>query len=248
MQAFRDAAAQFSAETVEQARQFAEQFGPIQEVAQRTVEILSGVADIPDRAPELVGALVQAVGTVIREVTTFVSSEALPEAWATVRKTLDEIIAELIDVMHQAGVDAIEGLMRGLKERLPALLALARQIANQVAKTIQSALAIHSPSRVMYRLGQAVSEGFALGIADSVRIVEGAVSQLAGVGGFGAGLSAPMRGYLAMSRSGAMRAVSGVPAGGETRLDVTLQLDSDIVARSVVRSISSRLRLYGQLG
>ena len=87
------------------------------------------------------------------------------------------------------GKNVINGLIKGLEAKEPALIAKARAIADAVSRTIASALQINSPSKLMEQYGRWVGEGLAIGMDDSMAQVEAAsfrmsrVSVPSGVGG-----------------------------------------------------------------
>ena len=66
---------------------------------------------------------------------------------------------------YNIGVSAMDGLNRGLNARRGAVMATARNIANQVARTMQRSLEINSPSGVMdHDVGRWIPEGLIKGI------------------------------------------------------------------------------------
>lgn len=87
-------------------------------------------------------------------------------------KTAKELLQSVIDPFDNTssdfesiGGDAMSGLNQGLLAGKAQVMATARSIANQVASTMQSALRIHSPSRVMRDdVGFEISGGVAEGI------------------------------------------------------------------------------------
>lgn len=70
------------------------------------------------------------------------------------------------------GGNAMSGLQNGLNSRRGALINTAQDIADSITRTIQSALQIHSPSRVMFELGTYTTEGFLNGIESMFPKVE----------------------------------------------------------------------------
>ena len=60
----------------------------------------------------------------------------------------------------QIGTQAMDGLINGMSVRERALFTKANGLANSIAETIRSALEIHSPSKVMFRLGDYTMQGF----------------------------------------------------------------------------------------
>ena len=83
------------------------------------------------------------------------------------------------EVFYEIGINAMQGLVDGIEEKGAEAIAAAENIAMQVAAAMQSALAIHSPSRVMRKIGNYVGEGFVLGILDGATPVYNAAKTLA---------------------------------------------------------------------
>lgn len=65
-----------------------------------------------------------------------------------------------IPLFKPIGVQVMSGFLNGLTSMEQSVYSKADEIAKNVAKTIQSALDIHSPSRVMFELGVYTTEGF----------------------------------------------------------------------------------------
>lgn len=67
--------------------------------------------------------------------------------------------------MYFIGVNAMFGLANGIESGSSAALAMAQSVANAIAETMQAALDIHSPSRVMRdKVGRYIPQGVAEGI------------------------------------------------------------------------------------
>lgn len=79
----------------------------------------------------------------------------------------------------QAGRDAIQGFINGVRQKMGEALNIARDMANSVASTVKSALNIHSPSRVMRELGAWAGEGFVLGVGDKIKDAKQVANDLA---------------------------------------------------------------------
>lgn len=69
-----------------------------------------------------------------------------------------------IPLFKPIGVQVMSGFLNGLTSMEQSVYSKADEIAKNVAKTIQSALDIHSPSRVMFELGAYTTEGFKEGM------------------------------------------------------------------------------------
>lgn len=93
--------------------------------------------------------------------------------------TEDEFDA-LSTTLPEIGKNAIEGLMDGMDSMEGSLMDKARSIANAIKGTIQDALDIHSPSRVMRdEIGKMIPLGLAEGIESSMSAVSRASSKMA---------------------------------------------------------------------
>ena len=66
--------------------------------------------------------------------------------------------------LSPSGVNMMQGLVRGVTSMQPQVEAAARSVAQAAANSVNSALQIHSPSRLMDKSGQYVDEGFAGGM------------------------------------------------------------------------------------
>lgn len=76
--------------------------------------------------------------------------------------------------LSPSGVSMMQGLVRGVTSMQPQVEAAARNVAQAAAESVNSALQIHSPSRLMDKSGRFVDEGFAGGMLKNVGIVKSA--------------------------------------------------------------------------
>lgn len=115
-------------------------------------------------------------------------------------KELKSVISNLNREFNNIGRQATNGMMSGLKnkKKQKALKRAAASLANLIKKEVKKQLKIHSPSRVMDKLGQYTGQGFANGIQAMGNDVMKAMnkltetpnlSQLAFSGGFSGNLS-----------------------------------------------------------
>lgn len=65
---------------------------------------------------------------------------------------------------YNIGESAMQGFSNGLSDKQQEIYNKAQTISNNLAKTIKSALSIHSPSRVMFELGDYTMQGFKNGL------------------------------------------------------------------------------------
>ncbi|WP_327175475.1 hypothetical protein OG599_09250 [Streptomyces sp. NBC_01335] len=99
--------------------------------------------------------------------------------------------------MYDAGVQAAEGLVKGLEASQDRIEAQMLKIADAMVAAIKKALDIHSPSRLFRKLGAFVGKGFGLGVTDERGRVQRATEALA-----------------ASATSAASREVTSAVAGG----------------------------------
>ena len=83
------------------------------------------------------------------------------------------------DKFREIGVNIIRGLIDGIGSKEDELITKVESIANTITSKLEKALEIHSPSRVMARLGGFVTEGLAIGIEGNTKLVANASENLA---------------------------------------------------------------------
>ncbi|MGZ0151873.1 phage tail protein [Kribbella sp. WER1] len=119
--------------------------------------------------------------------------------------------------LYQAGVDAAQGLVNGLTAQAKQLDAAATKLANALVAAVKKALGIHSPSRVLAKLGAYSGQGFVIGLQGEIANVNKAGAGLGDAVVSGASL--PVR---SASLSGALPAR---PGGSGARGDVYVSVD-----------------------
>ena len=86
--------------------------------------------------------------------------------------------ADFETVFHNLAIDAAQGYVDALRDSLPAVKALAQELADATSGTVEETLDINSPSKVMRRIGEFAGEGFGLGIEDEMSRAVKASQQL----------------------------------------------------------------------
>ena len=76
--------------------------------------------------------------------------------------------------LSQSATNMMQGLINGINARRPQVEAAARDVAQAAASSVNSALQIHSPSRLMDKSGRFVDEGFAGGMLKNAGMVKSA--------------------------------------------------------------------------
>ena len=92
-----------------------------------------------------------------------------------------QVFATLPSQMQTIGVNIGQGLNRGLASQRGAIMTTANGIANDITRTIKSALDVHSPSRVAIWITEMFGAGLVKGLLNSVGIVKRAASYVSDV-------------------------------------------------------------------
>ena len=66
--------------------------------------------------------------------------------------------------LYNIGIDAVQGLINGVKAKISGAISVARNLASSVSDTVKNYFVIRSPSRLFKQFGEWLSEGLALGI------------------------------------------------------------------------------------
>ena len=105
--------------------------------------------------------------------------EAINKATTDLTKASKDLGNTASTHLYQAGVDAAEGLLKGLKTQNAAIVKQMTDLANLIDNTIRKALKIKSPSRVMMEIGRYTSEGLAQGITQYASSVDKSANDVA---------------------------------------------------------------------
>lgn len=106
--------------------------------------------------------------------------DTLQREWNTKIKSITTDTSTELSSLEQIGRDAGNGLLQGLSSTSNAIKSKALDIANSVKKTIQSALDIHSPSRVTMGFGVNINEGLIKGMEQSQSRLQQAMNNVYG--------------------------------------------------------------------
>lgn len=82
---------------------------------------------------------------------------------------IPEAFSSLQDDMYNVGMNAMSGLANGITSNSSGPISAAESIASQIASTINTALDIHSPSRVTMESGEYAAEGVEVGMLNRVK-------------------------------------------------------------------------------
>jgi hypothetical protein len=105
---------------------------------------------------------------------------ALPKIIEAVIKLVPEITKALIKAIPQlidAGAQLLGGLLKGLWDNAPALIAsVASKLGDALINSVKAIFGIKSPSRVFHEIGGYLAQGLANGLSSGVGLVENAMS------------------------------------------------------------------------
>lgn len=92
--------------------------------------------------------------------------------WGSVRTTVETLWGNVMDFfrgidLRQIGKDIIQGLINGIGSMASAVWEKAKSIASGIGDSIRETLDIHSPSRVMQKIGEWIGIGLANGMDNS---------------------------------------------------------------------------------
>lgn len=100
------------------------------------------------------------------------------EAVTAITNDMIGAVHPLPDKMNNIGSMAMAGLAIGIYENSAAPLAAAQNIADQIVETINSALDIHSPSRVLMATGEFATEGLEIGMLNNMNSLTASAKKL----------------------------------------------------------------------
>lgn len=104
--------------------------------------------------------------------------EKYQSEWKTSMKAVTKSTKDQFKDMPSIGSYAVQGLIDGMNSRKAELEALAAELAAIVSGTVASSLDIHSPSRVMKKLGGYTTEGFVIGMQQAAKKLANASSNV----------------------------------------------------------------------
>lgn len=143
--------------------------------------------------------------------------------------------------LYGAGIEAAEGLVKGLQERMDELDRIARRIGRRIVRAIKEELNIASPSKVMQELGVFTVRGLAKGLENARELnrVEKAAARMTNA--IGRGFEAPTL---------AFDAGASFSGGGGNTYQITVQApvgsSEAQIGQTIVRYIDAYERQHGR--
>jgi len=165
-------------------------------------------------------------------------TEGAPQAVDAVTETTEEVenaTEQGLTDMETLGYNAAIGLANGIESGSSAAEAAASRMAGRVQNIVTSVLQIHSPSRVLMRMGEFTAEGFAEGIEDGMARVEAATARMGR-----AAMAEPT--YRSGGSWGADPAAGqGSQQGSGGSMNATILMDKTVVGRLVAPIVNEAI-------
>lgn len=164
-------------------------------------------------------------------------AENAPQATEAAQQMGEDVnttVEEEMSFMDVFGYNAAQGFAQGIYDATPAAVQAATEMANQVQSVISSGLDIHSPSRVLMRMGQFTAEGFAQGIEDGMARVEAATARMGR-----AAMAEPT--YRSGGSWGADPAAGQNSQQGSGGMNATILMDKTVVGRLVAPIVNEAI-------
>jgi phage-related minor tail protein len=108
--------------------------------------------------------------------------EAITKAWNGIKDSVLAAIKSVRDTVtnwKQLGEDIIQGIIEGIKKAATKLINVIKEMVQSALKKAKEALGISSPSKLFRdEVGQMIGAGISVGIGDSAKMVNAAMSKL----------------------------------------------------------------------
>lgn len=164
----------------------------------KLLERFPGIGRILDTARRSFQRFTSAVGGYFKELLQLSPADALAKiiddvrnafaslSWNDIVATLkdfidnfDDFVDTITDGIKELAPDILDGLIDGLGEGFKALVDIMIEMGGRIIDAIKLVLGIHSPSTVMYEIGQNIVQGLMNGISSLIGGVAGLFSGLA---------------------------------------------------------------------
>lgn len=148
---------------------------------------MGGASELPEKLAGLDGAVGTVLATMATNIETGMTTitSAIETGMRNAATAIDTGLAACITVFsgytssfYSSGADIMNGLNRGMLSKKSTLISTANSIASAISRTIDKALDINSPSKVMIQKGEYTGGGFAIGMKNSVPDVTAAADQI----------------------------------------------------------------------
>lgn len=211
--------------------------------------LLTWAKSLPKKIKTGLGSLVSIAATWIAGLAKTVKTKITSLAsnvlgWA---KRIPQKIKSGLGSLKSAGTNLITGLWNGMKSKFNRVVSWAKGMAAKLPKAVRKVLGIKSPSRVMMEIGGYVTEGFAKGIADKIKVAKAAVSELADISvnaDYPTTPVAPVAGLI----SRAVRGASGLVADNSSTVNQTINFNQPVTTPAETARALKMQATYGLAG
>lgn len=132
--------------------------------AKTVIKFINGLADaIENNSEAMAQAGVRLISAIIRGIGTGIRT----------------LVSTGVAQMKNAGIQLVNGLKNAITEKLSSIASAVTSMGSTVVSKVKSAFGIHSPSRVMYEIGDFLMQGLANGITDNTEQGIAAASTMA---------------------------------------------------------------------
>lgn len=120
--------------------------------AKTVIKFINGLADaIENNSEAMAQAGVRLISAIIRGIGTGIRT----------------LVSTGVAQMKSAGIQLVNGLKNAITEKLSSIASAVTSMGSTVVSKVKAAFGIHSPSRVMYEIGDFLMQGLANGITDN---------------------------------------------------------------------------------
>ena len=126
--------------------------------------------------PQILSAGFKLMVALLNGITTGFS--AIPSKLIGLASKIPTAIKNGVGNLASIGKDMIAGLWNGIKAKFDGVISKVQALASRLPKAVKKVLGIASPSKVFAKIGEFTGEGFAVGIENSYRQVQSAMSGL----------------------------------------------------------------------
>ena len=162
---------------------------------------------------------------------------------------LQDALSGIPEISFDTGVNLVQGLIDGMQEKQDAAMQAARELAEDIENTIRGAWDIHSPSKVMAKLGGYAAQGLAVGFEDEIAKVQEMIARSVPT-------SFDLSDPSAAQRDQTAALVNAVIGQQNTRqswddlppihLEATFEMDSEVVAQKTFVYNAREAKMHGQ--
>lgn len=132
--------------------------------AKTVIKFINGLADaIENNSEAMAQAGVRLISAIIRGIGTGIRT----------------LVSTGVAQMKNAGIQLVNGLKNAITSKLSSIASAVTSMGSTVVSKVKSAFGIHSPSRVMYEIGDFLMQGLANGITDNTEQGIAAASTMA---------------------------------------------------------------------